>query len=386
LTLLVTCEEEGVLMTEITPVGLLSTPLYPLYRESGATKVVDFHGWALPVQFSGVIKEHEAVRNAAGLFDISHMGEIVLAGAGALDLVQKLTINDASTLEDGQVQYSAMCLHDGGIVDDITVYRFSAEKYLLCVNAANRRKDLAWIEENSAGEAEVRDESGATALLALQGPKAEHILKPLVPISLPALRYYHFVETEIAGVRGVVSRTGYTGEDGFELFLPARSAPDIWRTILSSGKPFGMLPVGLGARDTLRLEMKYALYGLDINAWTNPIEAGLGWITKVEKGFFFGRDTIRQVKENGAQRKLVGFEMRGRGVARPGYPIWAGDAKVGTVTSGTYSPSLRKAIGLGYVPVELSRPGTALAVEVREEKVAAEVVRTPFYRQGSVKK
>ncbi|NNG47014.1 MAG: glycine cleavage system aminomethyltransferase GcvT, partial [Deltaproteobacteria bacterium] len=187
-------------------------------------------------------------------------------------------------------------------------------------------------------------------------------------------------------VKGVVSRTGYTGEDGFGLFLPARSAADTWRKIVTAGKPFGMLPVGLGARDTLRLEMKYALYGNDIDAGTNPIEAGLGWITKVEKGFFLGRDAIRQVKERGAKRRLVGFEMRGRGVARPGYPIWAGDEKVGTVTSGTHSPSLGKAVGLGYVPVELSRPGTALSVEVREEKVAAEVVRTPFYRQGSVKK
>jgi len=372
-------------MSEGTPLGLLSTPLFPLYREYGA-KVVDFHGWALPVQFSGVIKEHEAVRSSAGLFDISHMGEIVLAGAGALDLVQKLTINDASRLRDGQVQYSAMCLPDGGIIDDITVYRFSAEKYLLCVNAANREKDFAWIEENCAGEADVRDESGGTALLALQGPKAEYILKPLVGISLPALRYYHFVETEIAGVKGVVSRTGYTGEDGFELFLPARSATEIWRKIVSAGKPLGMLPVGLGARDTLRLEMKYALYGLDIDAGTNPIEAGLGWVTKVEKGFFVGRDAIRAVKKAGPARKLVGFVMRGRGVARPGYPIRAGDEQVGVVTSGTYSPSLRRAVGIGYVPVELSRPGTALGIEVRQATVAAEVVRTPFYRQGSVKK
>lgn len=372
-------------MSGVTPLGLMSTPLFPLYREYGA-KVVDFHGWALPVQFSGVIKEHEAVRSSAGLFDISHMGEIVVAGPGALALVQKLTINDASRLRDGQVQYSAMCLHDGGIIDDITVYRFSAEKYLLCVNASNREKDLAWIEENGAGEAEVRDESSDTALLALQGPKAEYLLKPLVGISLPALRYYHFAETEIGGVKGVVSRTGYTGEDGFELFLPARSAPEIWRKIASAGEPFGMLPVGLGARDTLRLEMKYALYGLDIDAGTNPIEAGLGWITKIDKGYFFGRDAIRLVKEHGLVRKLVGFEMRGRGVARPGYPIWAGDEQVGSVTSGTFSPSLRKAVGIGYVPVELSRPGTAIEIEIRRAKVAAEVVRTPFYRRGSVKK
>jgi aminomethyltransferase len=314
------------------------------------------------------------------------MGEIEISGPGALDCVQSLTINDASLLEDGQVQYSAMCFPSGGIVDDMTVYRFSAERYLFCVNASNRGKDLDWIEKHRPPGAAVRDLSGGTALIAVQGPKAEFIINPLVDISLPALRYYRFVEGRVGGVGAVISRTGYTGEDGFEFFVPSAQAPELWQKIMAAGTPVGLKPVGLGARDTLRLEMKYALYGNDIDGDTNPIEAGLRWITRPDKGEFIGREAIVAHLESGPDRRLVGFEVTGRGVARRGCPILAGGREAGAVTSGTFSPSLKKSIGLGYVPTGFSRPGSELEVEVRGTPLPARVVKTPFYAGGSVKK
>lgn len=372
-------------MSRPQPEGSKRTPLFPLYARYGA-KVVDFHGWDLPVQFSGVIEEHLAVRSTAGLFDVSHMGEIEISGPGALAFVQFLTINDASHLQDGQVQYSAMCFEGGGIIDDITVFRFSGERFLFCVNASNVAKDLAWIEKNRPGDAAVRNLSDDTALLALQGPKAEFILGPLADVSLAALPYYHFTEGKVGGVGAVLSRTGYTGEDGFEIFLSSGNARELWQKVTSAGAPLGLKPAGLGARDTLRLEMKYALYGNDIDENTDPFEAGLGWITRTGKDGFIGRDALLRRREAGPERKLAGFEITGRGVPRQGHALWADGRKVGTVTSGTFSPSLRKGIGLGYLPVPLSRPGTPLEVEVRGSMLPAEVVKTPFYRQGSVKK
>ncbi len=361
------------------------TPLFPLYERYGA-RVVDFHGWALPVQFSGIIDEHQAVRTAAGLFDVSHMGEIEVSGPGALPFIQMLTVNDAGSLKDGQVQYSAMCFEDGGIVDDLTVYRFSAELFMLCVNAANREKDLDWILSHRPDEVDVFDRSNDMALLALQGPKAEFMLRSLTPVSLGALPYYHFADTTVAGVPATVSRTGYTGEDGFEIFLSDRSAPEAWQKIMSAGAPLGLKPAGLGARDTLRMEMKYALYGNDIDATTDPVEAGLGWITKPDKGEFIGRRSILDRSGGGPSRKLIGFELRGRGIARQHHPIFAGGEEAGKVTSGTFSPSLRRPIGLGYVPADCAKPGTPLEIGIRGGRVAAEVVRTPFYREGSVRK
>jgi aminomethyltransferase len=361
------------------------TPLFPLYSRSGA-RVVDFHGWDLPVQFAGIMQEHRAVRTGAGLFDVSHMGEIEISGPGALEFIQRLCVNDASRLADGQVQYSAMCFDDGGIVDDVTVYRFASDRYVFCVNASNREKDFEWILKHQPEGVQVRDLSDETALLALQGPKAEFILAPLVDISLPALKYYHFSGCSAGGNEMVVSRTGYTGEDGFEIFLPPEAATELWQKIMAAGEPAGLMPAGLGARDTLRLEMKYALYGNDIDQTTDPLEAGLGWITKLDKGGFFGRDAIMERSGDGPERRLVGIEMKGRGIARGGHSIWAEGKKAGTVTSGTFSPTLQKAIALGYVPTPLSRPGTAVAVEIREAKVEAEVVRTPFYREGSARK
>jgi len=361
------------------------TPLFPLYSRCGA-KVVDFHGWDLPVHFSGIMQEHRAVRTGAGLFDVSHMGEIEISGPGALAFIQRLCVNDASRLADGQVQYSAMCFDDGGIVDDVTVYRFGADRFLLCVNASNREKDVDWILKHRPEGVEVRDLSDETALLALQGPRAELILDPLVDISLPALGYYHFSSCSAGGSEMVVSRTGYTGEDGFEIFLPPGAATELWQKIMAAGEPAGLMPAGLGARDTLRLEMKYALYGNDIDGTTDPLEAGLGWITRLDKGDFAGRDAIIERSGSGPERKLVGMVMKGRGIARGGHSIRAEGKKAGTVTSGTFSPSLRKAIALGYVPTPLSRPGTLVTVEIRDAEVEAEVVRTPFYREGSVRK
>jgi aminomethyltransferase len=361
------------------------TPLFPLYARCGA-RVVDFHGWDLPVQFAGVMREHRAVRTDAGLFDVSHMGEIEISGPGALEFIQRLCVNDASRLADGQVQYSAMCFDDGGIVDDVTVYRFAADRFLFCVNASNRGKDLGWIRKHRPEGVEVRDLSDETALLALQGPKAEFILNRLVDLSLPGLKYYHFSRCRAGGNEVVVSRTGYTGEDGFEIFLPPEAAAELWQKIMAAGEPAGLMPAGLGARDTLRLEMKYALYGNDIDETTDPLEAGLGWITKLDKGEFFGRGAIIERSGEGPARKLVGIEVKGRGIARAGHAIWADGSEVGTVTSGTLSPTLRKAIALGYVPTPLSRPGTAVSVEIRAAKVEAEVVRTPFYRNGSIRK
>jgi aminomethyltransferase len=361
------------------------TPLFPVYSRYGA-KVVDFHGWDLPVQFAGIRKEHEAVRTHAGLFDVSHMGEIEISGDGALAFIQQLTVNDASLLEDGQVQYSAMCFDDGGIVDDLTIYRSAADRFLFCVNASNREKDLDWILKHRPQGVEVRDLSADTALLALQGPKAEFILKSLADISLSSLGYYRFARCIVGGAEATVSRTGYTGEDGFEIFLPAGRAAETWQKVMACGEPSGLLPVGLGARDTLRLEMKYALYGNDIDASTDPLEAGLGWITKMDKGDFLGRQAILNRSGDAPARKLVGIEIRGRGIARHGYNIWAEGAKVGAVTSGTFSPSLQKAIAMGYVTTPLAKAGTKVSVEIRDARVEAEVVKTPFYRDGSVRK
>ncbi len=364
---------------------LKRTPLFPVYEKHGA-RVVDFHGWELPVQFAGVIEEHLAVRSGAGLFDICHMGEIEFTGPGALALVQKLTINDASTLADGQVQYSAMCHPDGGIVDDITVYRRSSDRYLLCVNASNIEKDFAWISGHKEGEVSVVNASERTALLALQGPLAERILQPVADRDLSSLAYYHFIPGKVAGVEGLISRTGYTGEDGFELFVPSPSAVGVWEALMRGGAPLGLAPIGLGARDTLRLEMKYALYGNDIDQTTHPLEAGLGWITKPDKGDFIGREAIIRRGKESPRRKLVGFELTERGIARQHHAIWAGERKLGEVTSGTFAPSLKKSIGMGYVPEEFARPGTGMEIGIRDKRVGARVVSTPFYKQGTARK
>lgn len=356
---------------------LKRTPLFPVHVKAGA-KMVPFGGWEMPVQYTGIIEEHRAVRRAVGLFDISHMGEFEVEGPEAVAALQGLTTNDVATLEIGQVQYSLLCYPDGGIVDDLTVYRLATNRFMLTVNAANIDTDWAWVTEHG-GKARWLNISAETALLAVQGPKAEECVQRLADRDPSGLRYYWFVEGRVAGVPARISRTGYTGEDGFELYVAAADAERLWFALLEAGEPDGITPVGLGARDTLRLEMRYALYGNDIDATTNPLEAGLGWVVKLAKGDFIGRSGIEQVKAKGPKRKLVGFEMVDRAVPRHGYRIVKDGREAGVVTSGSYGPAVDKYIGVGYVTAELARVGSELDVEVRENPRRARVVPTPFY-------
>jgi len=357
--------------------SLKRTPLFPVHVRAGA-KMVPFGGWEMPVQYTGIIEEHRAVRRAVGLFDISHMGEFEVAGPEALAALQRLTTNDVATLEVGQVQYSLLCYPDGGIVDDLTVYRLAKDRFMLTVNAANIDKDWAWVSEHGGG-ARWRNLSAETALLAVQGPKAERCVQRLADRDLSGIRYYWFVEGRAAGVPTLFSRTGYTGEDGFELYAAAADAERLWSALLESGAPDGIMPVGLGARDTLRLEMRYALYGNDIDQTTNPLDAGLGWVVKLGKSDFIGRQAIEKAKTEGPKRKLVGFEMVDRAVARHGYRILKDGREAGVVTSGSYGPIVDKYIGVGYVPAHLSQIGSAIDVEVRGTPRGARVVPTPFY-------
>ena len=359
------------------------TPLFECHQEANA-RFVDFGGWEMPVQYSGIQQEHHAVRQDVGLFDVSHMGEVEVTGADALIVVNRIITNDLMSAQDGQAQYTAMCREDGGIIDDLVVYRFSAERVLICVNASNREKDAAWIIEQvgrlceaEGFSAEVVDRSDEYAQLALQGPRAQRLLQTLTSAELSSLGRFRFVEAEVAGVTCIVSRTGYTGEDGFELYLPAEGGATVWRALMSADEP--PCPAGLGARDTLRLEMKMALYGNDIDEETTPLEAGLGWVTKFKKEAFIGRDALMAQKEAGVKRALVAFKMDGRLIPRQGYPILneAGE-EVGVVTSGTKSPSVGVGIGMGYVPVELKGVGTTLQVQVRQKLERAEVVKPPF--------
>lgn len=367
-------------MEKSEAVPLKRTPLYEVHRRMGA-RMVPFAGWEMPVQYGSIIEEHRAVRSRAGLFDISHMGQVELRGPDALAAVQYLTTNDASRLSIGQVQYSALCYENGTFVDDITVYRLGQDHFMLTVNAANIEKDDEWIRSHVRGDVEVENVSYETTLLALQGPKALTILQRLTPIDLSAIRYYWFTRGLVLGFPALVSRTGYTGEDGFEIYLENFAAEPVWHRILEVGQDLGILPVGLGARDTLRLEAKMALYGNDIDDEHTALEADLGWIVKFEKGEFIGREALLKQKEMGIHRKLVGFEMIGRGIARPHYRIFQAGKEVGQVTSGGYAPWLDKNIGLGYVPVDLASVGTELDILIREKLVPAKVVSTPFYKR-----
>ena len=366
-------------MTDVASTSPLKrTPLRDVHVKAGA-KMVPFGGWDMPVQYRGIIEEHRTVRRAVGLFDISHMGEFEVSGPDALAVVQRLCTNDASTLEIGQVQYAALCYPEGGIVDDLTIYRLTADRFMLVVNASNIDKDWAWVTSHSIGRAEWRNVSDATALLAVQGPKAEALVGRLADRDVTGIAYYHFVIGAVAGVRALISRTGYTGEDGFELYVAAGDAERLWSALIEAGGPDGLQPIGLGARDTLRLEMKYALYGNDIDQTTNPLEAGLGWIVKPAKGDFVGRDAIEALRARGVARRLVGFEMAERAVPRHGYPMLVGGAPVGVVTSGSFGPSVERSIGMGYVPTAQSAVGSELAVEIRGAAHPARVVKTPFH-------
>jgi aminomethyltransferase len=363
---------------------LKKTPLNGVHRRLGG-RMVEFGGWEMPVQYRGVIEEHLAVRGAAGLFDVSHMGEIEVRGTGALAFIQELTINDASRLADGQVQYSAMCYPHGGVVDDVTLYRFAADHYLFCVNAANTDKDFAWMEEaledGGFSGVTLRNHSEDFSQLALQGPAAPDILARLTDADLGAIAFYHFCEGMVAGVPTVISRTGYTGEEGFELYFPPEAAEKTWTALLEAGAGDGLIPAGLGARDTLRLEMKYALYGHELSPQITPLEGGLGWITHLEKSSFIGRESLLRQKREGVPRRLVAFTMTEPGVPRADYPVFAGSEEIGVVTSGTMSPSLRVGIGLALVSASHAAVGTRLAVGIRNRRVGAAIIKPPFIRK-----
>jgi aminomethyltransferase len=356
------------------------TPLYEAHRALGA-RLVDFAGWEMPVQYTSVIAEHQAVRTAAGLFDVSHMGEVEFRGPGALQAANGLITNDLARIHDGQAVYAGLLNEAGGFVDDVVAYRFSPERILICVNASNRDKDFAWMQEHALGVKPV-DRGDEYAQLALQGPKAAAILQRLTSLPLSAIATYHFAEGAVAGVPCIVSRTGYTGEDGFELYCAPEGAVSLWNALLEGGAADGLKPAGLGARDSLRTEMKYALYGNDIDDVHTPLEAGLGWVVKWDKGDFVGRVALERQKQAGVARKLVGFEMREPGIPRHGYPLVKDGAAAGVVTSGTMGPSVKKAIGIGYLPAELSREGAQVEVEIRGRPVKAEVVKTPFWRRS----
>ncbi|HEY3129308.1 MAG TPA: glycine cleavage system aminomethyltransferase GcvT [Acidobacteriota bacterium] len=356
------------------------TPLNRIHCEMGA-RMVEFAGWDMPVQYQGPVKEHLAVRNAAGMFDVSHMGEIEIRGADALRLLQKVTSNDASALQIGQVQYSALMHPKGTFVDDTTVYRRGENHYFLCVNASNQEKDFAWIREHAKGGVNVENNSGQYVQLAIQGPKALGILQPLTPIRLDRIAYYWLAEGKFLDVPCIISRTGYTGEDGFEIYFSPEFAEKIWMAILETGKSRGLVPAGLAARNTLRLEAKMALYGNDIDESTTVLEADLGWIVKWNKGPFIGRDVLETQRAEGVKRKLIGFEMVDRGIARDHYPIFLDGEPRGHVCSGSFVPFLEKNIGLAYLPRDYCGVGSQFFVEVRGKKLTAQVVKTPFYKR-----
>lgn len=357
-----------------------TTALTQKHIDLGA-KMVPFAGYNMPVQYQGVTVEHLNVRDKVGVFDVSHMGEFFVEGPHALDLIQRVSSNDVSALVDGQVQYSCMPNLEGGIVDDLLIYRFNAEKYMLVVNASNIEKDWNWISQFNTNKAIISNLSDDYSLLAVQGPMASQALQSLTSLDLSAMKYYTFALADFCGFKDVIiSATGYTGAGGFEIYFPNNIAESIWESILESGKSYGIQPIGLAARDTLRLEMGFCLYGNDINDDTSPIEAGLSWITKFNNNFNYSKELQLQ-KENGVQRKRVGFEMLDRGIARNGYTILnEKDDEIGFVTSGTMSPSLQKSIGMGYVNSEYAKSDTKLYIQIRNKKLKAQVVKLPFYK------
>ena len=342
--------------------------------------MVEFAGYNMPIQYEGIIAEHKAVREAVGVFDVSHMGEFEVSGKDAAAFVQKMTTNDVGKLHEGRIQYSAMCYDDGGIVDDLLVYH-CGEYFMLVVNASNLQKDFDWLKSHIEGDVQLIDKSDNTSLLAVQGPKSLDVVNAIADVDLSGVEYYHYVRGKVAGVPCLISRTGYTGEFGFELYF--ESSPEagkkVWDALFEAGKPHGIKPVGLGARDTLRLEVGFCLYGNDIDKSTNPLEAGLGWITKLKASDFIGSEVLRKVKEDGITRRLVGLTVQDRQVPRHGYEIWKDGEAVGVVTSGTKSPMLEYGIAMGYVPVEIKEPGTVVDIMIRNKPVPAEVVKLPFY-------
>jgi len=361
--------------------ALLKTPLNAVHRSMGA-KMVDFGGWDMPVEYSGVIDEHRAVRERVGLFDVSHMGEIEVRGPQALDLVQHVTVNDASKLKLGQAQYSALLYETGGFVDDILVHKVADEHYFLCVNASNQDKDYEHIAANNRFDATVENAGPRFAQLAVQGPLATGVAQKFTDINLTPVKRYHFVDGHFSGVPARIARTGYTGEDGWEIYVAPEHAVRVWNEILTAGADFGILACGLGARNTLRMESAMPLYGHEIDATITPWEAGLDWIVKLEKGDFLGREALVKQKQKGITRKLIGFEVRGRGIARDGYEILTGGAGTGWVTSGGPAPALNKNLGMCYLPLQLAEPGNAIEISVRGRGVEAVTIPMPFYKRA----
>ncbi|MDR3025038.1 glycine cleavage system aminomethyltransferase GcvT [Chryseobacterium sp.] len=362
-------------------VKLKKTAFNAMHHALGG-KMVEFAGYEMPVQYTGVMQEHETVRNHVGVFDVSHMGEISIQGQGSLELIQKITSNDASKLYAGKVQYSCMPNDIGGIVDDLLVYEISKNDYLLVVNASNIQKDLNWIKRHNSFGAEITNISDSISLLAVQGPKSIQVLQKLTDINLKEMESYTFTIGELAHIPNVlISTTGYTGESGFEIYVENKYAAHLWEAIFEAGKDNGIEPIGLAARDTLRLEMGYCLYGNDINDYTSPLEAGLGWITKFTKDFIYN-GFLKIQKEKGVTKKLVGFEIECKGIPRHGYEILDhNDHIIGTVTSGTQSPTLKKGIGMGYVSIENAEPGSEVFINIRNKPIKAKIVKTPFTKK-----
>lgn len=357
-----------------------NTALIETHKKLGA-KIVPYAGYNMPVSYEGVNIEHRTVRENLGVFDVSHMGEFLVSGSNALELIQKICSNDASKLKDGQAQYAYMPGADGGIVDDLIIYRLNTEKYLLVVNASNIDKDWNWISQHNSMGADLRDLSDEMSLLAIQGPKAIEAMQSLTEVDLSAIKFYHFEIGEFAGVENVIiSATGYTGSGGFELYCKNHQVEQIWKKVFEAGAEYGIKPIGLAARDTLRLEMGFCLYGNDIDKTTSPIEAGLGWITKFNKDFI-NSEALKKEKEEGPKRKLIGFELTEKGIPRQGYEITKDGKTIGKVTSGTMSPSLGKPIGMGYVETSYSTPGTEISIQIRNKPVAGVIVKTPFYKK-----
>lgn len=372
-------------MTAIAGVELKRTALNAIHRAAGA-RMVEFGGWEMPVEYSGIMQEHVAVRTRAGLFDVSHMGEIEIRGPGALELVQYVTSNDAAKLQVSQAQYTALMYPQGSAVDDCLLHKFAADHYFLCVNAANTAKDFDWIvrhNESRSFGASVRDVSADYSQIALQGPRAAAILAQVSRVDLAGIKYYWFTRATCCGVEGLLARTGYTGEDGFEFYFPPPESERVWSGLLEAGKDDGLIPAGLGARNTLRLEAAFPLYGHELDDETTLLEAGLGWISKLDKGDFLGREALAAQKHFGLRKKLVGFEMADRGIGRDGYPVSIGGERVGKVTSGSYAPYVKKNIGLAYLPPEKVEEASArgIQIEIRGKMVSARLVPLPFYKR-----
>lgn len=359
------------------------TPLYDLAKDSGA-KIVDFHGWQMPLQFSKIQEEHEAVRNKAGLFDVSHMGEVAVNGEDALSFMQYIMTNDVSKVKTGSAQYTAMCYENGGTVDDLIFYKRAENDFLLVLNASNIDGDYEWITSHVKGNVNIENISDRVALLAIQGPKAEGILQSLTETNLGTIKFFKFREdVDIQGARALVSRTGYTGEDGFEMYCKAEDAALLWKNIMKAGTSEGLQPCGLGARDTLRFEANLPLYGQELSPQITPIEAGIGFAVKVKKDAdFIGKTVLKKQKQEGVSRKVVGLEMMEKGIPRPEYEVFVGDEKIGEVTTGTQSPTLKKNVGLALLNREYTELGTQVDVQVRKKRLRAQVVKTPFYSRG----